>query len=77
MAIVTVRTPEPGVNDTVGAVTFVDGVAQVDEDLHAAELRYFRGAGYNVEQPEAAAPDEESKTTRGRRAASKDEEAAK
>lgn len=54
MAIVRVRTPEPGVNDTVGAVTFVDGAAQVDEDLHFAELRYFRGAGYGIDEPEEA-----------------------
>lgn len=50
MATHIVRTPEPGVNDTVGAVSFVGGVAEVDEDKHAAELRYFRAAGYGVEE---------------------------
>jgi hypothetical protein len=42
-----VRTPVLGVNDTVGQVTFVDGVAKVADD--ASELAYFRSAGYGVE----------------------------
>lgn len=73
MATVTVRTPEPGSNDTVGGVRFVNGVAQVDTDANAPELRYFLGAGYVVEEP-AEPAGEEAKTTRGRRAAPKDEE---
>ena len=73
MAAVTVRTPVPGVNDRVGAVQFVDGVATADDETHAAELRYFAQAGYVVEPVET----EETKTTRGRRAATKDEEPSK
>lgn len=42
-----VRTPVPGVNDTVGKVTFVDGVAKVEDD--ATELVYFRSAGYGID----------------------------
>lgn len=42
-----VRTPVPGVNDTVGTVTFVDGAAKVADD--ATELAYFRSAGYQID----------------------------
>ena len=42
-----VRTPVPGVNDKVGTVTFVDGVAKVQDD--ATELAYFRTAGYQID----------------------------
>jgi hypothetical protein len=42
-----VRTPVPGVNETVGQVTFVDGAAKVDDD--ATELAYFRSAGYQID----------------------------
>ncbi|MDX6227395.1 MAG: hypothetical protein QOI76_785 [Frankiales bacterium] len=42
-----VRTPVPGVNDTVGQVTFKDGVAKVADD--ATELIYFRSAGYGID----------------------------
>lgn len=42
-----VRTPVPGVNETVGRVTFVDGAAKVDDD--ASELAYFRSAGYQID----------------------------
>ncbi len=42
-----IRTPVPGVNDTVGTVKFVDGVAKVDDA--ASELGYFRSAGYGVD----------------------------
>jgi hypothetical protein len=42
-----VSTPVPGVNDTVGQVTFVDGVAKVADD--ATELAYFRSAGYGID----------------------------
>lgn len=42
-----VRTPVPGVNDTVGQVTFVDGAAKVADD--ATELAYFRSAGYQID----------------------------
>jgi hypothetical protein len=73
MAAFIVRTPVAGATDTVGAVHFSDGVAQVDDETHAAELRYFRQAGYVVDPVEA----EESRTSRGRRAASKDEETPK
>ncbi len=42
-----VRTPVPGVNETVGAVTFVNGIAKVDDD--ATELCHFRTAGYQID----------------------------
>jgi hypothetical protein len=42
-----VRTPVPGVNDTVGQVTFVNGEAKVADD--ATELHYFRSAGYQID----------------------------
>lgn len=72
--MVIVRTPQAGANDVVGSVTFREGVAELDEHVHAAELRYFRAAGYTIEEP-AEAPEEPK--TRGRRAASDDREAAK
>jgi len=71
MAAYIVRTPVAGSNDAVGAVRFVEGVAQIDDEVHAAELRYFQQAGYTVEPVEA----EEPKSTRGRRAASSEESA--
>lgn len=42
-----VRTPVPGVNETVGKVTFADGAAKVADD--ATELAYFRSAGYQID----------------------------
>lgn len=69
MARLRVTTPVAGSNDTVGAVTFANGVALVDEDQHAAELRYFAQAGYTIEPVEA----DEPKTSRGRRGASSEE----
>lgn len=59
MAAFTVRTPVAGSTDKIGAVQFVDGTAQVDDEVHAAELRYFRQAGYGVEAHEepASEPD--------------------
>lgn len=47
-----VRTPVPGVNDTVGKVTFKDGVAKVADD--ATELAYFRSAGYGIDDYDEA-----------------------
>lgn len=47
-----VRTPVPGVNDTVGEVTFVDGAAKVADD--ASELAYFRSAGYQIDDYDEA-----------------------
>lgn len=47
-----VRTPVPGVNDTVGQVTFTDGVAKVDDN--ATELAYFRSAGYGIDDYDEA-----------------------
>ena len=47
-----VRTPVPGVNDTVGKVTFVDGIAKVADD--ATELAYFRSAGYGIDDYDEA-----------------------
>lgn len=53
MARHTVTTPVAGYHGTVGGVTFVDGTAVVDDETHAAELAYFRGAGYDI-APEGA-----------------------
>jgi hypothetical protein len=47
-----VRTPVAGVNDTVGQVTFVDGIAKVADD--ATELAYFRSAGYGIDDYDEA-----------------------
>lgn len=44
-----ITTPVPGVTATLGGVSFADGVAEVDDQQHEAELRYCRGAGYTVE----------------------------
>lgn len=54
--MVTVRTPVAGSDDVVGSVVFRGGVAQVDEVTQAAELHYFRAAGYIVEEPKAVEP---------------------
>jgi hypothetical protein len=45
-----ITTPEPGHNGDVGAVTFRGGVAEIDAEVHAAELRYFRHNGYGVQE---------------------------
>lgn len=47
-----VRTPVPGVNETVGEVTFKDGAAKVADD--ATELAYFRSAGYQIDDYDEA-----------------------
>lgn len=49
----TIRAPEPGHEGQVGAVSFRAGVAELDDTVHAAELRYFRSAGYGIEPFEA------------------------
>lgn len=43
----TVRTPAEGFTGTVVGVTFVDGVADTDDDV---ALAYFRRRGYDVEE---------------------------
>lgn len=55
----TVRTPVPDHTGAVGGVTFVKGEATVSDERHAAELTYFRGAGYTVEEvnTDPAAPE--------------------
>lgn len=52
MATHRITTPQPGHNGDVGQVTFVDGVAEIDEAANPGELAYFRGAGYGVEELE-------------------------
>jgi hypothetical protein len=47
-----VRTPVPGHTGAVGKVHFADGEAKVSDD--AAELAYFRSAGYEVTDFEEA-----------------------
>lgn len=54
MATHRVTTPAAGHTGLVGNVSFVNGVAEVDEALNPAELAYFRGAGYIVENLEPA-----------------------
>jgi hypothetical protein len=49
MGQVKVSTPVPGYSGSVGGVHFADGHALVDED--AAEMTYFRTAGYFIEEP--------------------------
>lgn len=55
MGQVKVSTPVPGYAGSVGGVHFSAGQALVDED--AAEMTYFRTAGYLIEEP-AEAEDE-------------------
>jgi prepilin-type processing-associated H-X9-DG protein len=72
MAQFNVTTPEAGHNGNVGNVLFADGSAVVDDTVNAAELAYFRGAGYGVTEVE---PDEpEQKKAPARRAATKKED---
>lgn len=52
-----VTTPEPGYNGQSCGITFAGGVAENVPDGPA--LRYFRGAGYGVEDASAAAPESE------------------
>lgn len=62
MATHRISTPIPGVSGAfgkVGAVEFVDGHADIDETEHAAELRYFRDAGYLIEPIGQTEPDDE------------------
>ncbi len=54
-----VSTPAPEHTGPVGGVDFVKGEATVDGDKHAAELAYFRGAGYGVEEIVEDTPDAE------------------
>lgn len=53
MATHIIRAPEGDFEGDVGAVKFRAGSAEADEATHAAELRYFRAAGYGVEELEA------------------------
>lgn len=66
----TVRTPEAGYTGMVGRVGFGDGVAVVDESTNAAELTYFRNAGYHVEPVEPAGEAAEAAALPPRRSAS-------
>lgn len=45
-----VKTPEPKHTGAVGNVHFVEGAATVDGDKYAAEVTYFRAAGYRVDE---------------------------
>jgi hypothetical protein len=69
-----VTTPVAGHTGSVGAVHFVDGRAELDDDTHAAEVAYCRGAGYHLEplddepaepvdEPDPAAPPKKSAST--------------
>jgi hypothetical protein len=55
MAKLIVLTPVPGVNDDVGRVHFSNGVAEIDDTVHAAELNYMRNAGYIIREPDETA----------------------
>jgi hypothetical protein len=66
-----VTTPADKHTGQVGKVHFADGMATVDADEHAAELAYFRQAGYLVEPVEAPAGAPEPQRPAGN--ASKDE----
>ena len=52
MATHRITTPAPDHTGMVGNVSFVNGVAEIDEATYPAELNYFRGAGYLVEELE-------------------------
>ena len=47
--------PAPGHTGPVGGVHFQDGVAEVDDATHGAELAYMRNAGYDVREATSAA----------------------
>lgn len=47
---VTAPSNPPATVDQVGAVQLIDGMAECNDASHASELRYFRQAGYLVEQ---------------------------
>lgn len=49
-----VRTPAPGHTGNVGAVHFQDGVAEVNDETHAAELAYMHHAGYHIRPADEA-----------------------
>jgi len=59
MATHRISTPAPGHTGQVGGVMFQDGHADIDAAENAAEMAYFRSAGYGVEEigdVEAPAP---------------------
>jgi hypothetical protein len=57
MTVYKVSTPVPDHTGPVGGVDFVKGSALVDDVTHAAELGYFRGAGYVVDEYVPPAPE--------------------
>ncbi len=59
MAQLTIRTPVPGHNGSVGALAFVNGRAVADEDVHASEIAYCRARGYLFGEPDEPTPTEE------------------
>jgi len=54
-----ISTPIAGHTGSVGAVHFVDGVAELDDATHPAEVAYCRGAGYHLEELDEPEPVEE------------------
>lgn len=48
MGTVSVFSPREDFTGKVGKVGFVNGVADIDVDVHAAELAYFRRQGYEI-----------------------------
>lgn len=44
-----ITTPVRGFRGEVAGVAFIDSKAEVDEDVHARALAYFRRKGYHVE----------------------------
>ncbi|MFB7452838.1 hypothetical protein [Streptomyces sp. NPDC056194] len=57
---VRITAPRPDYNDTIGAVRFVDGVAETDDP---AVIGYCQGAGYTVEALDEDQDDEPAPPT--------------
>lgn len=61
MSKVIISSPESSHGGPVGGLTFANGQAEADTELHAAEIAYCRNAGYTVAEPEADRPPEPPK----------------
>lgn len=49
-----ITTPVAGYTGAVGKAHFADGVAELDDATHPAEVAYCRAAGYGIEELDAA-----------------------
>lgn len=63
--MIEVTTPVVGFSGISAGVNFTDGVAHVDPVSQSAALRYFRGAGYGIQEISADEPDDEPDGSQG------------